>query len=683
MQTQTGNKKNQKGNPGTAAAKPATKQKKAVEKAAEAKTEAVPEAVPDTAPVPAVEQPMSGEVSRVIPVGLISANPFDDRGPCSEEKLLEMAASITRHGVLQPIVVRPVGDGFVLVFGTRRYMASLVAERQYIPAFVREYTDEQAAEITLVENLQREDTTPVAQAKGFARLMDMRRCTAEQAAEHCGVNGKFVRTRLRLLDLVADVAAMLDAEAITLGMAQVLCQYPDQSQQQVYDDHLSPDCRNSWRDLPVREFARIMESTYAGALDTFPFEKSDCLACVSNSATSELFPCEGGCGKCLKPSCMMAKQFDYMKAACKAIADATPETNFFIRPSSDADPRVVEHLESLGFVLLTTDEPKYLPEKPEMPVQGDMPDEQFAALKTEYDSALAKYNQVGNRLADGSAELMVEIGGRYPIGCFRLTAKAKEQIETAREAAVKGTKPAKAEQAAAKVQKAGKAPQPNAVETVAELEARIEKHKLDAQKKIALAVAEFLKKAEFPEADLLPVEENAMYFIMLDALRPQHCGMFGFEPGQAPNDIEKATAVTAMTPQQKMTVIRDFIVAHVTATQEGLAPTIAKTIAEQLFPADFGAITKKAEDKIKKSVEGLQGRIEAIRKKTGKKGKPAAGAKIGEATAEPVPVPVAENAGAPVDVEFEEITSDTLGTETSAVIEDPARLLPEGDAEAA
>jgi len=118
-------------------------------------------------PVPETE----GGRPREIPLNQIDHNPFQTRSRVNEEQLAELAASIAANGVVQPVLVRPIAGGrFQLIAGERRWRASQIAGKTTVPAILRQVSDEQAMEITIVENLQRADLNPMEQARAFERL---------------------------------------------------------------------------------------------------------------------------------------------------------------------------------------------------------------------------------------------------------------------------------------------------------------------------------------------------------------------------------------------------------------------------------------------------------------------------------------------------------------------------------
>jgi ParB family transcriptional regulator, chromosome partitioning protein len=160
---------------------------------------------------------------REIPLELIDRNPFQTRGQINQDQLSELAASITANGVVQPVLVRPLANGrFQLIAGERRWRASELAGKKTIPAILRQVSDEQAMEITIVENLQRADLNPMEQARAFDRLAREFHMTQEQMAQRTGKDRATVANFLRLLKLPATVQARVESGDLTFGHARAL-----------------------------------------------------------------------------------------------------------------------------------------------------------------------------------------------------------------------------------------------------------------------------------------------------------------------------------------------------------------------------------------------------------------------------------------------------------------------------
>ena len=164
-----------------------------------------------------------GGKAREIPLDLIDHNPFQTRSHVNQEQLAELAASIAANGVVQPVLVRPLAGGrFQLIAGERRWRASQLAGKATVPAILRQVSDEQAMEITIVENLQRADLNPMEQARAFERLSREFHMTQEQMAVRTGKDRATVANFLRLLRLPASVQARVESGELSFGHARTL-----------------------------------------------------------------------------------------------------------------------------------------------------------------------------------------------------------------------------------------------------------------------------------------------------------------------------------------------------------------------------------------------------------------------------------------------------------------------------
>ncbi len=165
---------------------------------------------------------------REIPIELIDRNPFQTRSQVDEAELAELAASIVANGVVQPILVRPQLNGrFQLIAGERRWRASQLARKATIPAILRQVSDEQAMEITIVENLQREDLNPMDQARAFERLATEFHMTQEQIATRTGKDRVSVANFMRLLKLPLNLQAQVESGELSFGHARALLSLKD------------------------------------------------------------------------------------------------------------------------------------------------------------------------------------------------------------------------------------------------------------------------------------------------------------------------------------------------------------------------------------------------------------------------------------------------------------------------
>src|SRR5262245_26809970 len=174
-----------------------------------------------TAAAPARSASPAG--TQEIPLELIDQNPYQTRSRIREEALSELADSIRSSGVVQPVVLRPGPNGrFQLVAGERRWLASKRAGKATIPAVIRQISNEQAMEITIIENLQREDLNPMEQARAFERLSRDFGLTQEQIASRTGKDRASIANFIRLLKLPLNLQKALEDGVLSFGHGKVL-----------------------------------------------------------------------------------------------------------------------------------------------------------------------------------------------------------------------------------------------------------------------------------------------------------------------------------------------------------------------------------------------------------------------------------------------------------------------------
>ena len=162
------------------------------------------------------------EKSSEILLSQIRANQYQPRTSFDQKKLEELAESIKKHGVIQPVLVRKDGKGFELVAGERRFRAAKLAKLKKIPVVVSNISDVQSLEIAILENIQREDLNPLEVAKGYQRLKDEFGYTQEAVAKSVGKPRSSVANSLRLLTLSPKIQDEIDKGAISEGHAKVL-----------------------------------------------------------------------------------------------------------------------------------------------------------------------------------------------------------------------------------------------------------------------------------------------------------------------------------------------------------------------------------------------------------------------------------------------------------------------------
>jgi ParB family transcriptional regulator, chromosome partitioning protein len=194
-----------------------------------------------------------------IDIDLIEPSPYQPRTRFREEALDELARSIRASGIIQPLVVRPIGNRFQLIAGERRWRAAQRAGLDKVSAIVRQVPDELALEMTLVENIQREDLNAIEAARAFERLMDEFQLTQEAVAERTGKDRATVANAIRLLKLEPTIQEWIEEGKLTAGHGRALLAVPDPQLRMRYAQ------RAARGGLTVRQIERLGSRRARGA----------------------------------------------------------------------------------------------------------------------------------------------------------------------------------------------------------------------------------------------------------------------------------------------------------------------------------------------------------------------------------------------------------------------------------
>jgi len=177
-----------------------------------------------------IDDVLEGEIIEEVSLRDIKPNPFQPRRIFDEEKINELAQSIKEHGVFQPIILKRVKNGFIIVSGERRFRASQIVGLKTIPSIIRQYEEAKVAEIALAENLQRENLTPIEEAEAYKIVMSNLKLTQNELAEKVGKSRSHVTNTLGLLNLPEEVQNMLLTSQISMGHARALSKLENKAQ---------------------------------------------------------------------------------------------------------------------------------------------------------------------------------------------------------------------------------------------------------------------------------------------------------------------------------------------------------------------------------------------------------------------------------------------------------------------
>jgi len=234
---------------------------------------------------------------RNVSLALLNESKTNPRRVFDDAPLRELAESIRSHGVLSPLLVRPLTEnGFEIVAGARRFRAAQMVEATTIPVRIVELSDAQALEAQLIENLQRLDVHPMEEAQGFRALLSLEepQYTIEQIAAKMGKSPAYVTTRLKLTDLTSKVIEAFYAEEIGVGHALLLAKLPPEQQEQAlsacYKEVYNGGSKPARVLLPVRNLQFWIDTNVLLVLKDAPFNKRD----------AQLVPTAGSCADCPK-----------------------------------------------------------------------------------------------------------------------------------------------------------------------------------------------------------------------------------------------------------------------------------------------------------------------------------------------------------------------------------------------
>lgn len=511
-------------------------------------------------------------------VALANVQPsnYNPRKNFDEASLAELSESIRQQGVLQPIGVRPIEDNrFEIVFGERRYRAALMAGLEEIPAIVMEISDETAEEMAVTENLQRKDVTPIEEANAYQKLIDSGRHDVQSLAVQFGKNENYIRTRLKFVSLIPEIAQLLEQDEITISVATEICRYGEDIQREVYNKHLKEGIQyNSWRGMKASDVARNIERQYTTDLDRYAFDKTLCLSCPHNTNNMMLF-CEGGCGNCANRTCLAEMNASYLTEKAVRLMEERPDLSL-CHESHNYNETVVERLTAMGYEVVSLDYyAKAYPEQPEVPRKDDYEtDEEYEHAQSEYEQDLNGYmekcEEIRTRSEAGEITLYFRIGNNDIVLCY---------IKNSTLAAVG----------------ADGTPQVQTLSPVEKLEKQDKRNKEIALEKTVEDIKKQILEVDMSDRKFGQDEDKMIYFFLLPFLRREHFEAVGISEEKPAyhhlTDEEKMNIIANLMGKQKAIIRRDFLIANFkNASGSNATASLLLDFAEKHMPEELAAI---------------------------------------------------------------------------------------------
>lgn len=540
-----------------------------------------------------MENAVSTSEITMISLANLKPSKFNPRKYFDEKAVSELAESICRQGVLQPIGVRSSDESgiYEIIYGERRFRASSKAGLTEIPAIVLQVSDEAAQELAVTENLQRKDVSPMEEASAYQNLIQTGRYDVKALSERFGKSENYIRARLSFSSLIPEIAELLDADEITISLANEICHYSEDIQKDVYEKHLK-DSRGycSWRGVKAQEIRSYLQNSYTADLKNYLFDKSACFSCQDNTNNLVLF-CDGGCGKCANMDCLEEKNVSFIVEKALDIMNQYPAV-VLCHYEYNYNLAAVERLLSMGYELETV---AYglmsFPGKPGMPEKADFDMEaDYENAYERFEQELSEYSrtteEIKRRILAGELMRYARIG-LYDVSlCYVEIAggndiKAKEQLTP-----------------------------------LAKLEQRDRRNKEIADEKTIEDVRKQIRDVDMAESKFGADEDKMVYFFLMSSLRHEHFKMVGLDESHSAyiSDEEKLNVVSNLSAKAKAVIRRDFLISKF---QERYISETAKSLlldfAQKHMPEELANIKKTHYDVYKKRHKRIEERKAALK----------------------------------------------------------------------
>lgn len=536
-------------------------------------------------------------VSMNIPLEKIDPSPFNLDRTIGEKELRDLADSIALHGVQTDIKVRPMENGrYQIVYGERRFRASLLAGKTTIPAKVEQMTDEQAETCLIIENLQRENYSAMEEGRIFRRKQEEGMSVAA-ICERFGKKEDYVRSRINLTTLIPEVADMLDHEDITLEVAKEFAKYDEKIQKEVYEQHFRSDGFYSWKGIPAKEFAKRLYDKYMTKLESYHFDKSG-----HNTLNQVLFSDCGDCGACRNMACLLKKNEDYL--VDRAASLLKNDARLHLAVTEEGDRTIVQRLEAMGHEVITLDKGlwNYIdePEMPEAPDPEDYDDEddlQFA--QDDYEEEMKEFKKTCSEIEFEVSEgtlLKYAVIGNHEVSI--LYERVRETTETDEDGTAYTVAPASPAQELRN-------------KDARNLEICYEHINKDLKKVLREA------STKFPTSAMREREHQMLNYVLLDRISSANRELLGVN-GYGASHAERLKAAETMTEDQRTMLFRMAFmrycddICEYNCKADDIDIQLMTEFGQMHFPEETAAVLERHKGIYEKRHANLETRIKAL-----------------------------------------------------------------------
>ena len=523
--------------------------------------------------------------AHIIYLSKVKPSKFNPRKTFRDADLTELAESIKAQGVLQPIMVRPQGNEYEIVYGERRYRAAILAGLEIIPALVRDLTDDTAMEYALTENVQRQDVSPIEEATAYKSLIENNHYDMNILMVKFGKSESYIRSRMRLNALAEPFTELLLKDDISLSVALELCKYSPEVQEDIFADHYQADNYYNWLKKTSKEVVGLIEKNYSTDLNEYFFDKSKCYDCGYNTEKHNLFAEGNGCGKCLQTSCLKAKNTAYIVERAKEFVEKNPELPLSVT-NLNVCKDAVDMLTEQEYVITELNYCRECPVPPTAPEQESYEtEEEYNEAMGEYAESVIDYQSESAELCDqykeGKITMYANIGTKGVRLGYMFNNTSNEVKET----------------------------------PLVKLTKQDARFKEIEQEKVIADTKELVKGLNPTVGDFSLLEERIMYFAMLKQLRHDHIELLGISPqySYGLTDTERMQVLSNLTEEQKTVIRRDFIQNTLReAFRNGITEGLLMEFANQHAPEGVTEIKAKHAEVYDKRHARITEKIEAI-----------------------------------------------------------------------